>query len=133
MSRDNNRNDTRRVIFLQFSDNDYSSPSQIAALIGQNRRAADIGSIGDPASLATAMATLSKQSRVIASIPASRPCAPEDAHRSADGSIDVEFYKSRAHAIRGAAMARLVGALQQMVRAALARSYAVILAKRGKE
>jgi hypothetical protein len=53
-SRDHNRSDNRRVIFLQFSDNDHSSPLQIAALIGQNRRTADIVLLGDPVSLAAA-------------------------------------------------------------------------------
>jgi hypothetical protein len=96
------------------------------------------------------MATLSKQSRVIASIPVGRlratqssrseadPASPaagaaEDARRSADGSIDVEFYKARAHAIRGATIARSAGALKQATCAILARVSAVILAKSGKE
>jgi len=135
---------------LQFSDSRRSSPSQIAALIGQNGRAADIGSISDPASLAAVMAAVSKQRRAIASISVRRPCATEpsrseaggalpaasaaeDVRRSAGGSIDFEFYTARAHAIRRATMARVAGALKQMIRAALARSDAVIPAKRGKE
>jgi hypothetical protein len=96
------------------------------------------------------MAAFSKQSRVITSISAGRPratqssrCeagstpaaagAAEDARRSADGSIDVEFYKARARAIRGATIARLAEALKQTTRTVLARACAVILAKRRKE
>jgi hypothetical protein len=64
LPRDNNHSDIRRVIFLQFSDNDHSSLSQIAALIGQTRRAADIGCIGEPASLAAAWQRLRSKANV---------------------------------------------------------------------
>jgi hypothetical protein len=123
---------------LQFSDSDHSLPSKIAALFGQNEQAADIRSTGNPASLAASMAIFSKQSRIIAPLPVSRPCttesgrceagrappaaaAAEDARRSVDGLIDVEFYKARAHAIRRATMVRWAGALKQTMRAALVR------------
>jgi len=95
------------------------------------------------------MATVLKQSEVIASRAISRLCAiesgrceagrapppaaaAEDVRRSADGWIDFEFYTARAHAIRGAAIARLAGALKQTMRTALARFYAVIRAKRSR-
>jgi len=96
------------------------------------------------------MATSSKHSRVVASIGVGRPCATQssqdeasgttplaeaadDARRSADGSIDVEFYKARARAIRGATITGLAGALKQTVCAASARAYAAILGKRERE
>jgi hypothetical protein len=96
------------------------------------------------------MATSSKQSKGVASIGVGRPratqssqCeasrttplaeAADDARRSADGSIDVEFYKARARAIRGASITGLAGALKRTVCAALARAYAAILAKRARE
>jgi len=139
----------RTADFLQFSDSRRSSPSQIAALIGQNGRAADIGSSSDVASLADAMAAFSKHSRIVASIGVAGPgatqssdseagrapssAAAEDLRRSADGFLDIEFYKARAHAIRRATLARLACALKRMIRAALARAYSVILAKRGRE
>src|SRR5215467_12775926 len=124
--------------------------NRISALIGQNGRAADIRSISDLASLAAAIAAFLKHSRVVASMGVGGPgatqsseseagrapssaAAAEDLRRSADGFLDIEFYKARAHAIRRATLARLAGALKRMIRAALARAYSVILAKRGRE
>src|SRR5262249_8565575 len=113
-----------------------------------NEQTADIKSIGDPASLAAAMATTSKQSRAVASISLSPPGATEssqcevgrtssavaaDIRRSADGSIDFAFYTARAHAIRQLTIAGLGRALSQTICAALARFYAAIFLKRGKE
>ena len=135
------------AFFLQFSDSHHSSPQQISALFGQYWRSADIGPNGAPASLATAMAASWTQSRVFTSMPAGRRCATErgsreaspvvpaaadgdDVRRNTDGSIDVEFYKTRARANRQAAMARFARAMRRRMRTAWARAYDIILARR---
>jgi len=87
------------------------------------------------------------QSRVTASVPTGRRCATEsggreagqarpaaadadDIRRSADGSIDVEFYKARAYAIRRATKVRFMRLLRRRAHTALKRAYEIMFRTR---
>jgi hypothetical protein len=54
----------------------------------------------------------------------------DNVRRCDDGSIDVEFYKARAYAIRRATQVRFVQALRRRVRFGLRRAYEFISGRR---